>query len=149
MLKDPEKDFVPVNQILGKPASIGMIPANQLIPWLAIAIASYLLTNGFSSLGMPWFFGVTFWLIVSWWLLTGNKPHLFVDKFRIPPGYEWCNGNLRYLSPLLENRLKALRQRIQDTQTRIHIKPIVAPDQNGRRRRFIDTSHTTHQRSVL
>jgi hypothetical protein len=86
MLKDPEQDFIPVNKILGKPASIGIVPANQILPWLILIIIAYMLTNGLFSLGMSWFLGISFWLIVSWWLLTGNNPHLFVDKFRYPPG---------------------------------------------------------------
>ena len=32
-LRDPEKDFIRVNKILGKQASIGFIPANQILPW--------------------------------------------------------------------------------------------------------------------
>ncbi|HEY9853876.1 MAG TPA: hypothetical protein V6D28_30685 [Leptolyngbyaceae cyanobacterium] len=131
MLKDPDKDFVSVNKILGKQASIGFIPAEQLIPWMAIAIVSYILTNGFFSLGMPWFFTTTFWLIISWWFLTGKKPHLFVDKFRFPPGSEWYNGNLSYLPPVTEKRPPALRTRFKDSQVRIKLKPKLAPNQQG------------------
>jgi hypothetical protein len=65
MLKDPDKDFISVNNILGKQASIGFIPAEQFLPWMVIAVISYILTNGFFSLGMPWFFTTAFWLIVS------------------------------------------------------------------------------------
>lgn len=131
MLKDPDKDFISVNKILGKQASIGIIPAEQFIPWMIIAIISYILTNGFFSLGMPSFFGATFWLIVSWWLLTGNKPHLFLDRFRPPPGSEWYNGNLLYLPPIPENRPLAFRQRYKDSQVRIKLKPKLAPKQQS------------------
>ena len=85
-IRDPEKDFIRVNKILGKQPSIGFIPANQIIPWFFLTIISYLLTMGFFSLGLGWFFTVSFWFIVSWWLLTGNQPHLFTDQFRKPPG---------------------------------------------------------------
>ncbi|MEG5104871.1 hypothetical protein QUB55_35350, partial [Microcoleus sp. AT13-A5] len=131
MLKDPDKDFISVNKILGKQASIGIIPAEQLIPWMLITVISYILTNGLFSLGMPWFFITTFWLIVSWWLLTGNKPHLFVDRFRPPPGNEWYNGNLLYLSPVPQHRPNPIRHRISDSQVRVKLKPKVAPTQQG------------------
>ncbi|MGA9378529.1 MAG: hypothetical protein WBV73_07135 [Phormidium sp.] len=131
MLKDPDKDFVPVNKILGKQASIGFVPAEQLIPWMAIAIVSYIITNGFFSLGMPWFFTTTLWLIVSWWFLTGKQPHLFVDKFRFPPGTEWYNGNLSYLPPVPEKRPPTLRTRFKDSQVRIKLQPKIAPNQSG------------------
>ncbi|MEG3918056.1 hypothetical protein QUA07_02775 [Microcoleus sp. T3_A4] len=131
MLKDPDKDFISVNKILGKQASIGIIPAEQLIPWMLITVISYILTNGLFSLGMPWFFITTFWLIVSWWLLTGNKPHLFVDRFRPPPGNEWYNGNLLYLSPVPQHRPNPIRHRISDAQVRVKLKPKVAPTQQG------------------
>lgn len=137
MYKDPDKDFVAVNQILGKPASIGIIPAHQILPWIIILILSYLLTNGFFSLGMPWFIITSLWLIFSWWLLTGNQPHQFVDKFRNPPGQEWCNGNLPYLSPFIQNRPTHLRNHIRDSTTRIRLQPLTQPNQIGQNRRFM------------
>jgi hypothetical protein len=137
MLKDPEQDFIPVNKILGKPASIGIIPANQILPWLILIIIAYTLTNGLFSLGMPWFFGISFWLIVSWWLLTGNQPHLFVDKFRYPPGQEWCNGYLRYLSPLIEKRAEFWRNQIPSHSVRVKLKPLIKPNQDGKKQCFM------------
>jgi hypothetical protein len=98
-LQDPEKDFIRVNKILGKQASIGFIPANQILPWCFLTAIAYILTMGLFSLGLGWFFTVSLWLIVSWWLLTGNQPHLFTDKFRKPPGDEWCSGDSFYISP--------------------------------------------------
>ncbi len=129
MLKDPDKDFISVNKILGKQASIGFIPAEQFLPWMVIAVISYILTNGFFSLGMPWFFTTAFWLIVSWWFLTGNKPHQFIDRFRTPPGNEWHNGNLLYLSPIPENRSEPLRARYKDSQVRVKLPPKIVPNQ--------------------
>ena len=55
MLKDPDKDLVSVNKILGRQASIGFIPAEQIIPWLVLVAFSYTITNGLFSLGIPCF----------------------------------------------------------------------------------------------
>ncbi len=132
-----DSDFITVNQLLGKEASIGFIPASQILPWIAIIIISYAFTNGFFSLGIPWFLAISFWLIVSWWLLTLTNPHLFVDKFRPPPGHEWCNGNLLYLSPLTKNRPKPIREKIKDSTTRLRLKPLVKPLPNGQSKRFM------------
>ena len=87
MLKDPDKDFIRVNQILGKQPSIGPIPAHHIIPCLAITLISYTITEGFFSLGIPVFFVVDIWLIISWLLLTGKQPHEFIDKFRALHNY--------------------------------------------------------------
>ncbi len=132
MLKDPDKDLVSVNKILGQQASIGFIPAEQIIPWVVLVVFSYTITNGLFSLGIPCFLIVSFWLIVSWWLLTGSKPHQFVDKFRKPPGDEWCNGNLLFLSPLPETR-----QLYQNSQVKVKLKPIIKPTQAGQKKRFM------------
>ncbi|MGK7875422.1 MAG: hypothetical protein AB4426_19615 [Xenococcaceae cyanobacterium] len=137
MLKDPDKDIVYVNKILGKQASIGFIPADQIIPWGIIVILSYIVTNGLFSLGMPCFLIVSFWLIVSWWLLTGTKPHQFIDKFRHPPGHEWCNGNLLFLSPLPELRPQPLRTRYKDSDVTVKLKPVIKQTQTGQKKRFM------------
>lgn len=140
MLKDPDKHFVTVNQILGKPASIGPIPASQILPWIIIIIISYAITNGFFSFGIPWFLGVSFWLIVSWWLVTGNQPHKILDTFRNPPGGkrgDWCNGNLLYISPIAEKRPPHLRKKVKDSQIKIKLKPVKRRDQEGKKRTYM------------
>ena len=128
---------VEVLKILGKQPSLGLINANQVIPCLVIFLISYTLTNGFFSLGMPTFLVLNMWGIVSWLILTGNKPHLFIDRFRPNPGYEWCNGYLKYLSPIPENRPDYLRAKIKDTKTRINLPTVVKPMQSGKKRTFM------------
>lgn len=98
---DPDKEPVRVNKILGKQASIGPVPANQLLPWLAIIIISYFIVEGVLGLGLPVVLGVSFWLAVSWWLLTGNDPDNYVNRFRKPRGRNWISGGALYVSPLL------------------------------------------------
>lgn len=135
MQKDVERDFVKVNKILGKQASIGFIPAEQLIPFVFIAIVCYVATNGFLSLGNTWFALTTFWLSLSWWLLTGKEPHLFIDKFRNTPGGksggDWIDARSIYISPIARLRPDYVRRRIADHQVRIRIKPQVVPNQSG------------------
>lgn len=131
MEQDFNREFIRVNRILGKQASIGPIPADQLGPWVAIVVLCYVITNGFLSLGLGWFFGTSFWLIVSWWILTGNQPHQFLDRWRNPPGTEWCNGNNIYVSPIPEQRPAWIRNRYGDARVNIRLKPVQVPNQYG------------------
>jgi len=85
MSRNPDH-FIKYNTILGKEASIGPIPANQLVPWIGLVLVSYLLTNGCFSLGLGWFFGSSFWLVVSWCLLTDSRPYRFLNQWQSPPG---------------------------------------------------------------
>jgi hypothetical protein len=137
MHKDPDKDFISVNQLLGEPPSIFFLPANQIIPWIFIGIICYTLTQGFFSLGLPAFCISTLWLSISWWLLTGKEPHNFTDKFRATPGKDWCNGNLPYISPLAENRPLQLRTKIPDAETRVKLKPIAQFNPQGQQENFM------------
>nr|WP_236117274.1 hypothetical protein [Hassalia byssoidea] len=125
------REFIKVNRILGKQASIGPIPAEQLLPWIAIIVVCYVLTNGLLSLGMGWFFATSFWLIISWWILTGKQPHQFLDRWRNPPGTEWCNSNSIYISPIPEYRPWWVRRRYSDSQVQIRFKPLIVPNQYG------------------
>lgn len=124
MLKDPNKTPIKVNSILGKQPSIGPIPADQILPWGVIIIITYSLTNGFFDLGMSWFLGLSLWLCTTWWIATGSKPYKLTDKFASPPGRDWCDGKLHYLSPVAELRPPYLRCRYKDHQIKIKAKPI-------------------------
>jgi len=125
MLKDPDIDFITVNKILGKQPSIGPIPAHHIIPCLTITIICYIITEGFLSLGITAFFVIDIWLILSWLLLTGNQPHKFIDKFRTPPGTDWCNGNLLYSNLTKQPKHKTL------------LKPVITQSQNFQKQRFM------------
>jgi hypothetical protein len=130
MARNPDQ-FIKFNRIIGKQASVGPIPANQLIPWIGIIIVVYVLTNGFLSLGLTWFFALSFWGCVSWWLLTGDRPYQFVNQWRNAPGSDWCNGNKRYIPLLPSNRSRRLRQRYGDGVIRIRLKPKKVPTEHG------------------
>lgn len=107
-LRDPDKTFIKVNKALGKIPSIGPVPANQILPWISILIASWVFTMELFNLGLVGFFSVSIWLIATWWLLTGNRAYQFLDRFKSPPGTDWITGYARY-TPLLRNRCRTKR----------------------------------------
>lgn len=112
MSLDPDRDSVRVNKILGKQASIGPIPANQVLPLLGIIVLSYLIFEGVFGLGWFVVLVVSFWLAVSWRLLVGNDPdNNYVNRFRKPRGHNWITGVALYVSPLLPKRE---RQRLKN-----------------------------------
>lgn len=110
-LRDPDKDFIKVNKALGKIPSIGPIPANQLVPWAGIFFVSWVVTRELLGLGLFAFFALSFWLIVSWWLLTGNRSYEFTDRFKNPPGSDWTVGYRAYRSLLQRSDKPQLKAR--------------------------------------
>lgn len=115
--------FIRYNKILGKQASIGPVPANQLVPWIGIIVVSYVVIQGFLGLGLPTFFATAFVLIVSWWLLTGKRPYHYLNQWRNPPGKDWCNGHKRYIAVLSRNRTAQAQRLYQDKIARPRLKP--------------------------
>ena len=88
--RDVDFDFVKVPKVLQQEASIGPIPADQLIPWVGLAIVCFFITD--ILLGFP--LHVTglciLWLISSWWLLTGKKSYKYTDLW-IMPNRDWIS----------------------------------------------------------
>jgi hypothetical protein len=108
MTQDQDKDFRPVNQILGSQPSLGPIPADQILPWTVIALASYFIINGifggfFSDDFQKWLWMVliTAWGMATWWILTGGRSWRFLSKFIGVP--TWTRGFARYQSILEVN----------------------------------------------
>lgn len=96
-------EFIPVNQILNSKPQLGPIPGEQVIPWLIISIASYLVCQMF--LGLDWWATllIAVWGSATWWVLTGNESWRFLTKFHGTP--RWTRGHLPYsslLSPIQE-----------------------------------------------
>jgi hypothetical protein len=105
MTQDNDKDFRPVNQILGSQPSLGPIPADQILPWTVIALASYFIVNGvfggfFSDDFQKWLWMIliTAWGMATWWILTGGRSWRFLSKFIGVP--TWTRGFARYQSIL-------------------------------------------------
>ncbi len=103
MSEDRDKEFRPVNQILGSQPSLGPIPADQVFPWTVIALTSYFIINGvFGGLFADdfqkwlWTILITGWGMATWWILTGGRSWRFLSKFIGVP--TWTRGTARYLS---------------------------------------------------
>ncbi|MBE9229408.1 hypothetical protein IQ264_28800 [Phormidium sp. LEGE 05292] len=110
-MSEPNRNPIRVNKILGKQASFGPVPANQILPWFAIILLTYLIFDGVLGWGIPKVAAISFWLIVSWWFLTGADPDSYINRFRKPKGRNWMSGGAIYISPLLSrSRRKSLKR---------------------------------------
>jgi purine-cytosine permease-like protein len=103
MTEERDNEFRPVNQILGTQPSLGPIPADQIIPWIIIALVSYFIINGFfgglfADDWQKWLWTVLIagWGIITWWILTGGRSWRFLSKFIGVP--TWTRGIARYQS---------------------------------------------------
>lgn len=95
---DPDKDFVSVNQVLGQKASIGPVPADQFFPIVGLAAFSFFFIYMLLGLGFKWWIAISTWLIASWWLLTGKKSYRYINKWIKPPGADWINYSMLWVS---------------------------------------------------
>ncbi len=98
-----DKEFRPVNQILGTQPSLGPIPADQIFPWIIIILLSYFIVNGFlgglfTDAWQKWLWTLLIagWGMATWWILTGGKSWRFLSKFIGVPN--WTRGVARYRS---------------------------------------------------
>ena len=101
MSKNSEEKLIEVNQLLGKQPSIGLLPANQILPMAIIILTCYAVIEWFFSLGFIWIILSSLWLITTWILLTGNDPDQYLNKFRQPIFSNWTIAGTFYISPLL------------------------------------------------
>ena len=93
-----KKEFIEVNQILGTEEKLGIFTAVQIrssVPLMAVAFV----VSEMCGWGIPGFFVISIWLVIVWIFLIGEKPQQFTDLFQEPPGVDWCNGYLKYISP--------------------------------------------------
>jgi hypothetical protein len=110
-----DKEFRPVNQVLGTQPSLGPIPADQIFPWLAIALVSYFIIHGifgsaFSDQWQKWLWTLLCcgWGIATWWILTGGRSWKFLSRFIGVP--TWTRGVARYQSFLAFEHERKNRQ---------------------------------------
>lgn len=92
-------EFIPVNQVLNSKPQLGLIPGEQVIPWVVIAILSYVLCQGVFGLGWLPTLLVVVWGCASWWVLTGNEGWRFLSKFHGVPTWKQ-GGPIQYESLL-------------------------------------------------
>ena len=85
-----EREFRTVNRVLGDQPRLGPFPADQIVPWCAIALISYIVVKGFMQ--ADWLAtGITIaWGWATWWTVSSNKAFLgkFVGTPRITRGYK-------------------------------------------------------------
>lgn len=92
MTLDVDRDPIRVNKLLGERAQIGPIPAEQLLPWVAIGGMSFFLFKMLLAVSFMAWLLIWFWLNGTWWLLTGRKTYQFIKSWAQPPGWDWTNG---------------------------------------------------------
>ncbi|MCA1990650.1 MAG: hypothetical protein LDL41_01180 [Coleofasciculus sp. S288] len=108
-MSEKESKFRKVNPNLGQQPNIGPFPAEQFIPWLAIAGVSYYLCKVLLQMSWVWTGAIAAWGIATWWVLTGSKPWKFLSKFVRTP--YWVRGYGRYRS-LVDHSSRRPRQRL-------------------------------------
>lgn len=97
------KPIKPINQSLGKSASIGIFTGFQY----AAALLSF--GVGFFSafifgIGLVWSILCGCWVAATVLTLSGKKPYLFWSRiFPRPP--QWSRGYVRYSTPLYKNKV--------------------------------------------
>jgi hypothetical protein len=106
-MKKQEGELIRVNELLGKQPSIGLLPANQILPIAIIIIACYAVVKGIFGLGLIWIGLISLWLIATWLLLTGKDPDQYVNKFRKPIHRNWTIGGTLYISPLSTGKYRS------------------------------------------
>jgi hypothetical protein len=99
-MSEPRKgdEFIPVNQVLNSKPQLGPIPGEQVIPWIAIVIISYILCQEILNLHWAVTCLVACWGMATWWALTGNATWQFLNKFHAVP--HWTRGHLAHVSLL-------------------------------------------------
>ena len=119
-----EKDnFIKVNQILDTEPRWGIFTRTQIISSMVIIAIVYF---GCGWLGIPIFLIISTVLVISWLILIGERPHEFLDLFVKPPGTDWYNGHLRYVSPSDSRYSKVTK-----------LLPIAGETQSGKKQKFM------------
>lgn len=121
----PEEEYIEVNQILGEEAKWGIFTRTQIFTSSLIAGAAFLI--GDQLWGMPGFVALATWWVSTWLLVIGENPYKFLDLFVEPPGTDWCNGYLKYVS-YLDPRNGALWRKLP---------PIRAESQDGKKLKYM------------
>jgi hypothetical protein len=75
-----EAEFRPVNRSLGAQPRLGPLPALLVLPCVLAFLVAYI---GKQMLGYSWLTMalVAWWQIGTWWVLTGDRPWVFLAKF--------------------------------------------------------------------
>ncbi|WP_242056566.1 MULTISPECIES: hypothetical protein [unclassified Nostoc] len=97
------KSIKPINQSLGKSASIGLFTGFQYAAAL-LSFGTGFFTSFIFGVGLVWSILCGFWAAATVLILSGKKPYLFWSRiFPRPP--VWARGYVRYSNPLLKNKV--------------------------------------------
>ena len=122
---DVDRDPIKVNKLLGKRASIGPIPASQIIPWALIGGMTYFVLVMLLALGIEIWLACWVWLAASWWVLTGERTYALIKSWAPLPGVDWINGETLFI--------RATEPGVWKRKQRERIKPIRVETQTGAR----------------
>ena len=126
---DIDKDPIKVNKVLGKRASIGPIPADQLLPWVMLGCIAFFFTRMLFALPMLWWLGTWIWFSTTWWLLTGNATYKYIKSWVSPPGHDFLNAETLFIRATDFGTFKRMRSsnlnsiEMQTSQGRLFFKP--------------------------
>ncbi|MDZ4878159.1 MAG: hypothetical protein CLLPBCKN_007594 [Chroococcidiopsis cubana SAG 39.79] len=85
-----EREFRSVNRVLGQQPRLGPFPADQILPWSAIALIMYIAVKGF--LQLSWLAtGIAIaWGWATWWTVSANQDFFgkFIGTPRVTKGYK-------------------------------------------------------------
>ena len=109
--QQPMEEFIEVNKILGKEASFGLIPAEQVLPLSGCLLVAMSLGTFFE---LPFQIGAALflWLSVSWLLLTGRHSHQFIERFFALPGKGYINGSTVFVPATAGETLKRKQREV-------------------------------------
>lgn len=89
---DVDQDPIRVSKFMGKRASIGPIPADQLFPWMAIGVVTYFVIAMMLALSITAWVACWVWLAASYWAMTGDHAYRWFKQWLWPPGHDYVNG---------------------------------------------------------
>jgi hypothetical protein len=95
---DASRLFRPINQSLGQQPSLGPIPAHLLAPSAVILVMFYLVIVVVLGLTFAWFLLLSVWGVATWWVVVGERPWKFINKFVAVP--DWTRGHVLYTACL-------------------------------------------------
>lgn len=137
---DPDQDYIRVNKILSQQASVGPIPADQVVPWMAAIAIAFFFSYMVFDWGLQGLIAISVWLITSWWLLTGRKSYQFINRFVPLPGKDWINGNTHWIPATDWGSWKRKSQKL---------KPLTVPTQTGKLEKFMPFQNESNLHCIL
>lgn len=130
----PRNDkFRPINRALGNQPRFGPFPADMLIPLGASTVLSYI-AHAFMGLTLIQTFFVSFWLVATWWLLTGGNAFRYLVKYSRWTKPRWIRGGSTY-QPLLNHSKPSKNAHVQNNKTSRAKRPSLRARNRPRRPR--------------